>query len=84
MTDLNNDLPITEPLDLTDLVTITTNKKRIKKQNELDVTPKRIQEGSMEEDYAANAGIFQSGSLTMELFNTVSHPMNQTQNSIAQ
>lgn len=37
-------------MDLTDLVTIITHSKRVKKEHELDVTPKRIQESALDED----------------------------------
>ena len=53
MTDLNNDPHIkrqNQAVDLTDLVTVITNSKRQKRENELDTTPKRIQESVTEDD----------------------------------
>ena len=69
MTDLNNDLPITQaaqPLDLTDLVTLTANNKPIKKHNQLYVTPKRIVEGPEEDESNIDVALGQSN-LAMEL-----------------
>ena len=61
MTDFNND-PLTQnqPVDLTDLVTIFTNSKRQKRENELDTTPKRIQESVAEDDRDKQSGFLPS------------------------
>lgn len=60
-------------------MTITTANKPVKKGGELDVTPKRIQE-STDEENCAPEGVFKSGGSTLE--HVISSKMQPTQRSI--